>query len=164
MNIEKDWYTKAGLRAIVVMTEMGHRCGYVGVAKDHPLYGVEYNESSRAIKESPVNEPQGKRGIMTLLSAALTPDEDWRLDVVFDVHGSLTFSGQAKFDQDEPNKRWWFGFDAGHHMDAPDLAAIKDPQLRDIYTGFPREGTIRTLDYMAEECESLAKQLIDRCV
>jgi len=40
--IEKDWITNNGLRAVVlILLENGrrlHRCGYVGVPEDHPLY------------------------------------------------------------------------------------------------------------------------------
>lgn len=45
MNIEKDWTTKAGLRAVVLATSMGHRCGYVGVPLAHQHYGKHYDDS-----------------------------------------------------------------------------------------------------------------------
>ena len=45
-TVEKDWITEAGLRAVVVMTSMGHRCGYVGVPKNHPLSEKHYNDLS----------------------------------------------------------------------------------------------------------------------
>ncbi len=45
MKIEKDWTTKAGLRAVVLATSMGHRCGYVGVPLAHPHYGRHYDDS-----------------------------------------------------------------------------------------------------------------------
>ena len=43
-HIEKVWTTRAGLPAVVVLTSMGFRCGYVGVAEGHPLFGVHYND------------------------------------------------------------------------------------------------------------------------
>jgi hypothetical protein len=43
MKIEKDWTTAAGLRAVVVATVMGHRCGYVGVPASHKLHGIGYD-------------------------------------------------------------------------------------------------------------------------
>lgn len=44
-HLEKDWFTKAGLRSIVLKLPhpFNHRCGYVGVGKDNGFYGVEYN-------------------------------------------------------------------------------------------------------------------------
>jgi hypothetical protein len=44
MKIEKEWTTKAGLKATVIATDMGHRCGYVSVPKDHPWHGKTYDE------------------------------------------------------------------------------------------------------------------------
>jgi hypothetical protein len=44
LNIEKDWTTEAGLRAVVLATVMGHRCGYVGVPESHPHYDKDYND------------------------------------------------------------------------------------------------------------------------
>ncbi len=44
--LEKDWSTKAGLRAVVLKDEeMGHRMGYVAVPKGHPTFGAGYGSS-----------------------------------------------------------------------------------------------------------------------
>lgn len=42
-NLEKDWVTKAGLRAIVISHPFGHRCGYVGVSKSNGLFAIDYS-------------------------------------------------------------------------------------------------------------------------
>ena len=44
MTTEKEWTTEAGLKATVIATPMGHRCGYVGVPAGHPMYGKHYDE------------------------------------------------------------------------------------------------------------------------
>jgi hypothetical protein len=45
MEIEKDWITKSGFRAIVIFNQNGqYRCGYVGVEKDSGYYGVENSD------------------------------------------------------------------------------------------------------------------------
>ena len=44
MKTEKEWTTEAGLKAIVIATPMGHRCGYVSVPAEHPLHGKDYND------------------------------------------------------------------------------------------------------------------------
>lgn len=44
MKTEKEWTTEAGLKAIVIATPMGHRCGYVSVPAEHPLCGKHYND------------------------------------------------------------------------------------------------------------------------
>ena len=41
-TVEKHWTTKSGLEAVIIMTSMGHRCGYVGVGKESPLNGIGY--------------------------------------------------------------------------------------------------------------------------
>jgi hypothetical protein len=50
MNIEKDWITAAGLRAVIVATPMGHRCGYVGVPLGHVHYGKFYDDMPHEIE------------------------------------------------------------------------------------------------------------------
>ena len=44
MKTEKEWTTEAGLKATVIATPMGYRCGYVGVPEGHPLYGKHYDD------------------------------------------------------------------------------------------------------------------------
>ena len=44
MKTEKEWTTEAGLKAQVIASPMGHRCGYVGVPEGHPMYGKHYDD------------------------------------------------------------------------------------------------------------------------
>jgi hypothetical protein len=44
MKTEKEWVTEAGLKAQVVATPMGHRCGYVSVPAEHPMYEKHYDD------------------------------------------------------------------------------------------------------------------------
>ena len=37
--IERSFITNEGYFGVCVCTQMGHRCGYVGVDESHPLYG-----------------------------------------------------------------------------------------------------------------------------
>jgi hypothetical protein len=43
-TVLKDWITKEGYRVVVLRVSMGHNCGYIGVTKDHPLYGKTYSQ------------------------------------------------------------------------------------------------------------------------
>lgn len=43
MRMEKE-FEHCGLKCMVVIQNMGHRCGYVGVDKTHPLYDADYTE------------------------------------------------------------------------------------------------------------------------
>ena len=44
MKTEKEWITKAGLKAQVIATPTGHRCGYVSVPAEHPMFGKHYDD------------------------------------------------------------------------------------------------------------------------
>lgn len=42
-HVIREWITKEGNQArIVHHTNAGHSCGYIGVPRNHPLYGVDY--------------------------------------------------------------------------------------------------------------------------
>jgi hypothetical protein len=42
--VEKEWSTKHGLEAVVVIHTHHHRCGYVMIPEDHGLFGINYEE------------------------------------------------------------------------------------------------------------------------
>ena len=147
-NVEKDWFTKAGLRAVCIWLDgCRHRCGYVGLTKEHPLYNKGYSEHCDCLLplvEKRLDSPVDKMGpILLFCCTSKEPSELNRPEIIFEVHGSLTFSGG---DEKYPVKEkdiWWFGFDCGHSGDASK------------YSG----GIERTTEYVVDECESLAKQL-----
>lgn len=150
-----------GYRCVVIFGDMGHRCGYVGVGKDHPLYGVDYNEEIpdsllrwwEVIKQGPI----GKRGIISVVTQG---EGKPRLDVFFDVHGSLTYSGGGDVYPVDAKDTWWFGFDCGHCGDGKDFAQVEACGFK--VSEFLRswnDGVIRDLDYVWQECKNLADQL-----
>ena len=61
-------------------------------------------------------------------------------EYIFNVHGGITFSGPLQGDE------WWFGFDCAHHGDA---------------TMYTTHGIFRDLDFVINECESLATQIME---
>ena len=143
-SIEREWTTKAGYRAVCLSCNgygQSHLCGYVELPKGHPLHGVEYSTDSPALKahvEAIKNQPMGKRGI---LSMVCWDGEKATPEIVFNVHGSITFSelGDKKNAYPvESDGGWWYGFDCAHSGDTPETC---------------------NLEYVAGECESLAEQL-----
>lgn len=168
MQIEKDWVTKAGLRAVVLMGGMGHRCGYVGVPKGHLLYGTKYNDDTHALKDLADGETIGDRGIMALFLGNSDKPGMQRPDYVFDVHGSLTFSdGGEGSTYPVASDLWWFGYDCGHHGDAPsdEYLAVKraeNPRLAHLWRPYDDESVHRDLAFCEKQCEQLAEQLISR--
>ncbi len=145
--IEKRWTTKAGLDAICILQEVGsHRCGYVRVDKCHLLHGKGSADNCPELKEAydkAMNGPIGKRSPIPLLLAAYSDNDEIRLDVLFDIHGGLTFAGKLCKEYD-PNQGWWFGFDCAHAGDG---------------FGPFSDGPVRSQEYVEQECESLAQQL-----
>lgn len=151
-----------GLRCVVIFTSMGHRCGYVGITEGHPLYGVQYNSKVPGLN---VDEktPIGKRGVFSILLSDGT--KDIRPELYFDVHGSLTYSCNEPEYPVPASGTWWFGFDCGHCDDSSDLEALDrydlDSQGVRAYAEMTRNrGTVRSLQYVIDECKRLADQLV----
>ena len=86
-------------------------------------------------------------------------------DVNVSVHGGLTYARHCKGSichipgEGEPDHVWWLGFDCAHCGDySPQDAKYAE-------RGYPftisTEEEYRTLDYVKNECASLARQLSD---
>lgn len=130
-TVEKDWTTKAGLRAVVIVVSFTtdssgkelkhHRCGYVGVTPDSIFVDASYDS------------------------------------LPIDCHGGLTYSSSAVWRKRFPveSTLYWFGFDCGHCDDG-----IIEPRERDIRFGHEgsRE-SVKSLEFCIAECESIAAQL-----
>jgi hypothetical protein len=154
--VEKEWITKAGLRAFVVLNSyedsfesrtVRFRCGYVAVGPDSMLYGKKYTEKvSRDLALKSIEaetEPNRRGSIVTLQAIVASSDEDrdFQIDHVINVHGGLTF-GEGKTEGKYPAEysgATLFGFDAHHYGDSE---------------------IVCDTDYMAHECEDLAEQLV----
>lgn len=136
-----------GLRCAMRRGPLGAWCGYVEVLEGHPLFQVNYSQELPAPADLAEKTVSSTAGILPILIQALKVDQSTaRLDVIIDVHGGLTFSGD-----DWPEKGgWWFGFDCSH---AGDLT----PDLREDYA----EETYRDSAYVKAECKKLAKQLAE---
>lgn len=154
-QVEKDWKTKVGLRAVCVYVPIsGHRCGYVAVPSSHSLFGMGYSDMienpSERVMSFIKNSPIGKRSPISILIAALDPSCDLEkripLDILFSVHGGLTYAASGEKGYPVQNsKDWWFGFDCAHAGDGTLLT-----------TYWPT----RTQKYVEKECERLASQIV----
>lgn len=167
--VESD-FVHEGLRCVVIFGSAGHRCGYVGVPKGHPLFGKKYDD--KFLDYADIREQEiGKRGVIPVICASPGGGNKVSPDVYFNVHGSITYSGASsgKNKAEEvcyyPVKSdlWWWGFDAAHFDDAPDYKRALDYGLiiqRDyiLLRRYTPDGEIRNKEYMEQECRSLADQ------
>ena len=164
--VERE-FEQAGYKCVVIFGSIGHRCGYVGIPKNHPLYGKDYSDYLE-IKKADVGDREVS-GILPLLGAWLDEDERIRIEAYFQCHGGITYAGGGGHSSYPiGSDLWWFGFDCGHAGDKSDLdyAMQKFPSHRKEYqqrkmveSKYPIDDVIRTEEYVADECKKLAEQL-----
>lgn len=152
-EVEKEWITNSGLKAVAIMVNGSHRCGYVGVPPGHELFGKKYRDHVDpkfwpAIENA--DEPFKGSPIDLLLASFDAQEKDTKgpqISYLINVHGGVTYSGGS---DNYPVKgdEWWFGFDCNHSGDK-NLS----------YDSFDPEAVHRTLDYVESECESMAEQI-----
>lgn len=153
-----------GLPCVVLAVPMGHRCGYVGVRENNPLFGVKYSDESECLKkklEEMLKQPIPENPSFGLMVSMLSGTVESRPDVVLDVHGGITYSADGKGDYPIKSEDiWWFGFDCAHAGDGRDFE-IMDEAHKKIYEGFPsfHEDVVRSFGYVVSECKKLADQL-----
>lgn len=147
--VEKQ-FTYKGYQCVVVMQSLGHRCGYVGIPIEHPLYGKDYFDYID------ININHGNVPI----------------DNYFSCHGGITYANGGVYSE-YPIKGnlWWFGFDCAHWGDIRDFQAAKEifRDNKDVLTRLSRSelleksfssgGQVRSLKYVTDECIRLADQL-----
>lgn len=158
MKIENEFYHN-GYKCVVVFSDLGFRCGYVGIPKNHYLYKKSY--SNKCLNFSDIkNEELKKRGIIPLLTFQCQEDKSKvSPDLYFNVHGGVTYSG--KLSDVLNDDLWYFGFDCGHADDKPDIRSAEEYGMNNEVIGFlyTKTGKVRTQDYVESECRSLAEQL-----
>lgn len=147
----------------------GALCGYVGVPEKHLLYGCCYGDPHELAKNFLNDNKEssiGKRGPFSLL---FIDTDNPRLEIMFDVHGSLTFSDFCHSESKQESgichigddKPYWFGFDCSHAGDvAPAIdAKMKEIMPKDYDFSHKSDYTYRNITYVTAEVQSLARQL-----
>lgn len=130
-----------GLPCLIVRNNLGNLCGYVGVKRGHPAYKKDYD------------------------------------DVDVSVHGGLTYADFCQEHSEEskgichlPGKRepkriYWLGFDCAHCYDlVPGMLKFHNEfrsQYPAEFSDVPDRDVYRDVEYVRNECRSLAKQLAE---
>lgn len=132
---KKQWQDKAtGLPCLANrQPRSGHWCGYVGVSKGHPCYGIEYDN--------------------------VDVDVWWGLtfsDKCQEVQNECEgICHKAPNGEDDV---WWLGFDCAHSGDASPMDYVYERER-----GYPfiisGEDSYKTLEFVENQCTKLAAQL-----
>ena len=112
---KRQWFdTVSQLPCLIKRSDaMGNWCGYVGVARTHPLFGLNYSDA-----EQRINFPRG-------LSFSGSCDS-----------GPADSSICHKVEPGESDDVWWLGFDFGRYCDyMPVMAAYIASRGRPVFAG-----------------------------
>ena len=134
---------KTDLDCMIHRNHGGALCGYVGVGRDHPLYGKHYDDVQLEV-----------HGGLTYSQACVEG-------------GVICHVPEPGRDHDI----WWFGFDTAHWNDyapgmesqlnkfrkAEDIPKLDIPELDSLFERGP--AAYKNWGYVTAECELLAEQL-----
>lgn len=129
---KKQWMDEeTKLPCLIVRGPVGALCGYVGVTKDHPYYGLDYLD---------IEDIDVHGGLTFANRCNDNTDESTGI-----CHKS-----------DDPSDVWWLGFDCAHAGDlCPSINAMRDsmnlPQ--------PMAEAYRDFEYVTAQVEWLASQI-----
>ena len=165
-TVERE-FEHEGLKCVVTFCDMGHRCGYVGIPKEHELYGKKYGDYLDIKKTEVTGDFNGST--VALFLAVMDEEERATLGFYFDCHGGITYSdGGESTKYPIQSDLWWFGFDCAHYLDGKDLKRAYElfPKEREqilcsmqMEETYPTDGVVRTEEYVSEQCKHLAEQL-----
>ena len=158
-------FTHANHKCVVTLSYMGFRCGYVGVDKSSPLFEIDYQtdlkkpELLKELKQTTF----GKRGVIPFFC---WDDKTVSPEILFNVHGGITYSDKGIYPITTKEQIWWFGFDCGHCDDAKDWKSVEAVFPESLYKTckqfddrFSFSGEIRSHNYVRQECKNLAEQI-----
>lgn len=155
--------TLEGNKAAVLFYTDGFRRGYVAVNKEHPFYGMHWQDPLSRKDSETILQKEVERH-----NDAFVPifETENTLNSLINVHGSLTYAAGSCDYPIKTSQSWWFGFDCNHCHDAIDLESRKtyfpvikiDSLFQEFFV--PSETrSIRSLEYCKEECLQLSRQL-----
>ena len=157
--IEKT-FAAYGYPCVIAFLKMGHRCGYVAVPPEHPLYGK--TGSDYTVMKCADHMDREMTGILPAMIQTLSDAEYFRIDTWFQVHGGITYADNGLgYLSPTDGIRWWFGFDCAHAGDSRDEEGIRKyfDAVQLTLLPYDDEGIVRDLDYVIGETVNLAKQL-----
>ncbi len=157
---DSEEFVHAELPCLVVRTDMGHLCGYVGVPKGHPAYPPKTRDANETMRK-------GLRDFRDESKWAIEPRPDAKeriIDVSYedldvDVHGGLTFGDMGDDYMGRRKGFKWLGFDCAHGFD---FIPATNADVARINAKFPLSRNMekyRNWEYVKREVIHLAEQL-----
>ena len=173
---------KTGLDCLIVRQPSGgHLCGYVGIPKNHPLYGIGYGDCTLPEARKPNAEELAEHLAQSMAfnieHLKYTPERAeqatdfltkyWKErkrckeeycqhtpEYILSAHGGITYSAEC-------NDRICHKTDDGDHVwwFGFDCAHSGDKSPGYDKLSYSRVGVYRTVHYVENECRSLARQL-----
>jgi hypothetical protein len=170
--IERE-FIHAGLRCLVLFNVAGFRCGYVGVDKDHRLFGKDYSDHLEdKVKDGDKAYNVNEVSFLDLLQSLTDGSPNETINSFFYVHGGVDFSDywptkESKYAKDG---LWYFGFACNHIMDVLDADSLEryfpntDPgeivMLQNIINQMSGlDASVKDANFVEEQLRSLAEQL-----
>lgn len=143
--IERD-FEYLGYRCLVLLRSTGFRYGYVGIPKEHPLYGK---------KSSDYYQYDGK---------------DMRINSFIKPHNCGVETSNNRNFEYLSNDLWWFSFRCDHLGDRQDTSSVQkkikngeEELCKYVLYCYSRGsipgGMFCTEEYVTNECKQLADQL-----
>lgn len=163
-RIERDWVTKAGLRAVILVCQFTkdvdhHRCGYIGVPEGHWLFGLNYHDHIQGYEQYANCAVLGQKSLILALTAECHAPEGETVaaspEILLDCHGGLTYSTTKKdYPSSYPveSKLWWHGFDCNHYKDG-----TMSPESDGHQSSYPPKSE----GFCIHQLESLANQILE---
>lgn len=152
-----------GYEYLVYATPMGHRCGYVKIPSKHYLYKKDYGEQLNIKFDDLKEQEVGKRNPITIFcSMNLKPEDNITMDLLFDVHGGITWSDWGKNNKFK-KPGWWIGFDCAHSGDGKDVSIMDEShrKMNEEYSFSVLDGIARSKKYVERECKNLIEQIVN---
>lgn len=157
-----EWFDEStGYRCAILRHHTGkHLCGYVQIPKSHILHKLHYRDKVPRLLQwkldNVLQQPVGQRGVFTIFMAMANTDKKHEIEMLFDVHGSITFTGELA-----DRIGTWYGFDCAHSGDLSpgydELLMKHSPEL--IFRD--KQDSYRSMEWVKQETDMLAAQVYE---
>lgn len=152
-TVEPDglYWVECGLHCLILRQKLLHLCGYVGVEKDHPLWGYNYQDPM-----PPPIIPEQRTPLSIKSRRCVLNDDDIFGGSDLNAHGGITLTDTI--DDSIPDV-WWIGFDCAHLWDMCPYNTVLFTKIGIGINHRNAHVTYRDIGYVKREIRSLVEQI-----